>query len=392
MASLLIAVIYLCFISLGLPDSLLGSAWPVMQIEFGVPLSSMGIITMLISGCTIISGLFADRITRRIGTWGVTLISILLTVVGLFGFSFSPNFLCLCIFSLPYGLGAGAIDTVLNNYIALHYASRYMSWLHCFWGVGAIVSPYIMSFCLTRAFGWENGYRTVAFIQLGIAVIAAASLPLWRRRAAQDADEEKPLNLTFHEKFKVGGFPFILFAFFAYCAMEATCMTWASTYFVEAKNYSEEDAAAFASLFYIGMSVGRFLTGFITEKLGDRRLIRIGSAVALVGIITLALPLPPVVSLVAFVVIGLGCAPIYPAIVHSTPANFGRRNSQALMGLELSSAYIGFTFMPPLYGVIAGYFDAAFLPFYLMIFLAMHIVFMELLNRYVKRHPQESVK
>ncbi len=390
MASLLIAVIYLCFISLGLPDSLLGAAWPVMQIEFGVPLSYMGIVTLVISGCTVISGLVADRVTRKFGTWGVTVGSILLTAIGLIGFSFSPNFICLCIFSLPYGLGAGAIDTVLNNYIALHYSSRYMSWLHCFWGVGAIVSPYIMSFSLAKQYGWENGYRFVAYLQIAIAVITILSLPLWRRRAKEDEDRVEPANLTFKQKLKLGGVPYILLAFFAYCAMEATCMTWASTYFVEVKHYTEEDAAAFAALFYIGMTVGRFLTGFITEQLGDKMLMRIGAGVALCGIVILACPLPAVVSLIAFVVIGLGCAPIYPAIVHSTPTNFGKRNSQAVMGLELASAYIGFTFMPPVYGLIAGYLNAAFLPYFLMIFLVMHIVLVELLNHYVKHHPQDT--
>ncbi len=391
MATLLIAVIYLCFISLGLPDSLLGSAWPVMQIDFEVPLSYMGIVTMLISGCTILSSLFADKFTQKFGTWAVTLISILLTAVGLVGFSFSPNFIWLCIFGIPYGLGAGAIDAALNNYIALHYSSRYMSWLHCFWGVGTIISPYIMGFALTRGIGWGNGYRIVAVAQVAIALALAVSLPLWRnKKSAAEEEETQTASLTFLQKLKIGGVPFVLLTFFAYCALEATVMMWSATYLVNARGMDEETAAFFASMFFIGMTVGRFVTGFITDKLGDKRLMRIGAAVILFGIILLFLPFGTPLALVAFVIIGLGCAPIYPAIIHSTPSNFGRENSGAIIGLQMACAYIGSTFMPPVYGILANHIGAWCMPIFLLFFLILYVLLSELLNGYVRRHPHIS--
>ncbi len=385
MATLLISVIYLCFISLGLPDSLLGSAWPSMYPALGVSVSAMGIITMLISGCTIFSSLFADRVTRRFGTWGVTLVSILLTAVGLVGFSFSTHFAWLCVAAVPYGLGAGAIDAALNNYVALHYSSRYMSWLHCFWGVGTIVSPYIMGFALTRSYGWDSGYRVVAYVQIGIAVLMALSLPLWRRKPADGVDETSAPLLTFREKFRIPGVVYILLAFFSYCAMEGTVMVWSSTYLVEAGGMEEARAASFASMFFIGMTVGRFISGFITDRLGDKRLIRIGTAIAAVGVIMLFIPAGTTLSLVSLVVIGLGCAPIYPAIIHATPANFGRENSQAIIGLQMACAYIGSTFMPPVYGVIVDFLGAVYLPVFLLFFLVLFVVFIELLNGLVRR-------
>ncbi len=389
MATLLISVIYLCFISLGLPDSLLGSAWPVMQGDLGVPVSFMGIVTMVISGCTIVSSLFTDRIARRMGTWGVTLLSTLLTAVGLIGFSFSNHFAWLCVFALPYGLGAGAIDAVLNNYIALHYSSRYMSWLHCFWGVGAIASPYIMGFALSNAYGWDSGYRIVAYAQLGIAFITALSLPLWRRKKAASAEDETTLpTLSMKQKLSIPGVPFILLAFLCYCGLEATAMSWSSTYFVDAKGMDTALAASLASMFYIGMTVGRFISGFITDFLGDKRLMRIGACIALVGIVILALPFGQGVAIVAFLVIGLGCAPIYPAIIHATPDNFGREKSQAVIGLQMASAYVGATFIPPLYGLIVNHIHAVWLPLFLVIFLVFFILFSELLNHMVRKNKK----
>ncbi len=390
MASLLIAVIYLCFISLGLPDSLLGSAWPALHDSLGVPISYMGIVTMIVSGATILSSLFADKVTRRFGTWTVTLVSILLTVVGLVGFSYSTHFIWLCVAAIPYGLGAGAIDAALNNYVALHYSSRYMSWLHCFWGVGTIVSPYIMGFALTSAHGWDSGYRWVAVAQLVIAVVLAVSLPLWRRKSKTSVDETKLPTLTFREKFRIPGVYYILLAFFSYCALEGTVMIWSATYLVEAQGMDATRAASFASMFFIGMTVGRFVTGFITDMLGDTRLIRISVGVTLFGIILLALPFGEVVALIALVVIGLGCAPIYPAIIHATPANFGRENSQAIIGLQMACAYIGSTFMPPVYGMIVDFIGAEWLYLFLAVFLVLFVLFFELLCRLVRRRNRNA--
>lgn len=386
MAGLLLAVIYLGFISLGLPDSLNGSAWPVMHEELGVSLSSLGIVTMLISGSTIISSLVSDKLTRRMGTYLVTVMSVLLTCVGIMGFSLSTSFWMLCLFTIPYGFGAGAIDAALNNYIALHFSSRHMNWLHCFWGVGTVISPYIMGYCLTASAGWRGGFRTVGFIQLALFLVIVLSYPLWRNPPHLSEQEEvEPLKLTLFEKLKRPGAVFLLLSFFCYCAAESTVMSWASTYLVTAREVEESTAAKCGSLFFIGMTVGRFLSGFVSQKLGDRRLIRVGLGVAGVGILLLFLPLPLSVTIAAFVIIGLGCAPIYPAIIHSTPANFGAEVSSGMIGLEMACAYVGSTFMPPVYGLLAEHLSPAVLPLFLTVFLGLHLLFMELLYRKKRR-------
>ena len=270
MYSFLLALIYLAFISLGLPDSLLGSGWPVMHLELGVPISYMGIVSMVISGGTIVSSLMSDRLNRKLGTRIVTVLSIFLTVLALFGFSFSSRFWMIIIFAVPYGLGAGAIDAALNNYVALHYKAKHMSWLHSFWGVGTIVSPFIMGYALTNK-TWNSGCRIVGAIQLAIAILLLVTLPVWKVNKAADETEKKSVGLV--GALKIKGVPFLLTGFFAYCAAETTAMQWASTYFVEVKGISAERAATFASLFYIGITVGRFISGFITDKLGDRKMI-----------------------------------------------------------------------------------------------------------------------
>ena len=377
MYSLLLALIYLAFISLGLPDSLLGAGWPTMYGELGVPVSYMGIVSMVISGGTIISSLMSDRLTRKFGARVVTVVSVFLTAGALFGFSFSDRFWMLILFSVPYGLGAGAIDAALNNYIALHYSARHMSWLHCFWGVGAIVSPFIMSYALTSS-TWNDGCRIVGYIQLGIAALLLVTLPVWKINSKKtDAVEQK--NIGILGALKIKGVPFILIGFFAYCAAEATAMQWASTYFVEVKHISEAQAAQFASLFYIGITAGRFLSGFVSAKIGDRRMIIIGASVLTLGIILLVIPVTAAeLSLAGFVIIGLGCAPIYPSIIHSTPANFGAENSGAIIGIQMACAYVGSTFMPPLFGLIGSATDFAILPLYLIVFVVLMLVMTEL--------------
>ncbi len=307
MATFLLALIYIAFISLGLPDSLLGSGWPVMHAELSVPVSFMGIVSMVISGGTIVSSLLSDRLTHRFGTRIVTVGSVFLTVIALFGFSFADRFWLLIVFAVPYGLGAGAIDAALNNYIALHYKARHMSWLHCFWGVGTIVSPFIMSYALSDR-TWHSGYRIVGFIQLAIALLLLFTLPVWRVNADKTADAEKSIGLS--GALKIRGVPFLLIGFFAYCAAEATAMQWASTYFVEVKGISADRAAGLAALFYIGITAGRFVSGFVTDRLGDRRMIRIGTGILACGIALLLLPVGSyAVAFAAFLVIGFGCAP-----------------------------------------------------------------------------------
>ena len=377
MYSLLLAIIYLAFISLGLPDSLLGSGWPVMHTDFNVPISYMGIITMTISGCTIISSLLSNKLTHKFNTSIVTVGSVLLTAIALFCFSISTNFWMLLLWSIPYGLGAGSIDAALNNYVALHYSSKHMSWLHCFWGVGTIISPFVMSYSLATSI-WNTGYRIIAFIQFGIALVLFATLPLWKvnQSSNQSSTTEKSIGII--EALKIKGVPFLLLGFFAYCSAEATAMGWASTYFVEVKNISEQLAAAFASLLFIGLTIGRFLGGFLMDKLGDRKMIILGTILTICGIICLFLPFSNnSITLIGFIMIGFGFAPIYPCIIHSTPANFGAEHSGAIIGIQMASAYIGSTFMPPIYGILGKSIGFHIMPVFLLLFILLMIIMIE---------------
>jgi len=387
MISLLLALIYLAFIGLGLPDSLLGSAWPVMHIQLGAHFSQAGIVSMIIAGGTIVSALLSDRFTKRFGAGLVTAASVLLTASALFGFSNASAFWMLCIFALPYGLGAGALDAALNNYVALHYDAKYMSWLHCFWGVGAVISPYIMSYCLTQNMGWEAGYFTVSMIHVCIAVILFASLPLWTKQGGGiPAAEERGEVLSLKQVLRIRGVKLVLPAFFAYCAVEATTMLWASSYLVMHRGITEEIAAQYASLFFYGMTGGRFLSGFIADKVGDRNMIRGSVAVMLTGIIMVLLPVQAdQVCLIGLIIIGLGCGPVYPAIIHSTPYNFGASNSQAIIGVQMAGAYTGSTFMPPLLGLIARTTGIGVYPIYALVFAGVLLLMTELLNKTVDK-------
>lgn len=369
---LLLAVIYFAFISLGLPDSLLGSAWPMMRQELELPLSYMGGISMIISGGTIVSSLMSEKLSRILGTKIVTVVSVLLTATALLGFSKATDFWQLCLWAVPYGVGAGAIDAALNNYVAMHYSSRHMNWLHSFWGVGTIVSPYIMSYALTGG-TWQDGYRMVSYIQFGIAMILVLTLPLWRINGSGEGGKAtKALGIK--GVLKIKGVPSLLLAFFAYCAAEATCMLWASSFLEETRGAEPKEAAAFGALFFIGMTVGRFLSGFIAEKAGDHRMIYAGTVLALCGVICISLPVK-MFSLAGFIVIGLGCAPVYPCIIHSTPYCFGAENSQGIIGIQMASAYVGSTFMPPVFGMLAGYAGLKLMPVYLGIFLVLLLFF-----------------
>jgi fucose permease len=387
--SLLLVIIYLAFISLGLPDSLLGAGWPVMQAELNVPLSYAGIVTMIIAGGTIISSLFSDRLTKKLGAGLVTAISVMLTALALIGFSVSNRFYMLCLWAIPYGLGAGAIDAALNNYVALHYSSRHMSWLHCFWGVGATISPYIMGYFLTGGrLDWPLGYRTVGFIQIGLTVILFASLPIWKRNGIV-AGKEKTPPIGLAKTLKVKGVPYVLVAFLAYCGMEQTASIWASSYLVVYHGTDAETAARFASLFFIGMTVGRFLNGFAAGKLSDKQLIRIGMIISLSGVILMGIPVGTnVTALIGLVIVGLGCAPVYPSIIHATPYNFGKEYSQAIVGVEMAFAYIGSTFLPPLFGVIAEKINIGLYPVYLLFFGIIVLIMSEVLNKKVAPKPE----
>ena len=380
---LLISIIYLAFISLGLPDSLLGAGWPVMQVFFGVPISYMGIISMIMSGGTILSSLMSERLTKKLGTQHVTVLSIFLTAIALFGFSHSTEFWQLCAWSVPYGLGAGAIDAALNNYVALHYSAKHMSWLHCFWGVGAIISPYVMSFALAYA-EWSEGFRIVGILQIIIVVIMLITLPIWRINKEKTAVAEDSPTLGIKGVLRIKGASGFIAAFFSYCAAEATIMLWASSYLFQAKGLPEELAAALASLYYIGLTAGRFGGGFISDKLGDRKMIRIGTALAVFGLILLIMP-NDVVAFVGFVVTGLGCAPIYPCFIHQTPATFGADKSQAIIGTQMALGYIGWLIMPPLFGIIANHITINLLPIFCLIFFALQTVLSEGAWRRIKK-------
>lgn len=379
----LLVLIYIAFISLGLPDSLLGSGWPVMHTELGVPVSYMGIISMIISGGTVISSLLSDKLTKKLGTRIVTVASVFLTVIALFGFSFSSQFWMLIIFAIPYGLGAGAIDAALNNYVALHYKAKHMSWLHCFWGVGTIASPFIMRYALANR-TWNSGYQMVGFLQLGIAMLLLITLPVWK--VNQSASQKEAKSLGLFGALRIKGVPFLLIGFFAYSAAEATTMQWASTYFVEVKGISVDRAAGFASLFYIGITVGRFFSGIITDKLGDRKMILLGTGIFVCGIFCLCMPVSSyMLAFVAFLVMGLGCAPIYPCIIHSTPYNFGAENSGAIIGIQMASAYIGSTFISPIFGLIGNAVSFSILPIYLLVFVIVMITMVEMTFRITRK-------
>ena len=377
MYSLLLAVIYLIFVSLGLPDSLLGSGWPTMQVAFGVPSSYAGYVSMAISFMTIISALISPRMIRRFHTKWIVIVSILLTVFGLLGFSFSTSYAMLFLFVIPYGLGSGAIDASVNHYVANNYSGSVMNFLHCFYGVGAVISPNIMALALNKA-RWNEGYRWTAYIQMAILLVCILSLPLWKKNeSSTEAEEEAGAGIR--EAFKVPGVILTLIAFFAYCSGEATCFLWTSSYFAGVKEgLSDGLIASFGSLIFGGLMLGRLVSGVVSNKLGDRPLIRIGIIVEMIGIVLVMLPISHYLpAAIGFAVIGTGMGPVYPAIQHMAPANFGKRNSAAVIGLQMASAYVGSTFMPMVFGNLQQHIGIGIMPVYLLIFAVFNIGLLE---------------
>ena len=390
MGSLLLAVIYLIFISLGLPDSLLGSGWPTMQVYFGVPSSYAGYVSMTISCMTVISALLSPRMIRKFHTKWIVIVSIGLTVLGLLGFSAARQYWVLFLFAIPYGLGAGSIDAAVNHYVANHYPSSVMNFLHCFYGVGAVISPYIMSLALRLA-RWNEGYRWTSYIQLGILLVCVFSLPLWKQNETQ-AEEENRDSAGIKETLKVPGVIPTLIAFFAYCAGEATSFLWTPSYFAGTKaGLSDETIASFGSLVFFGLMLGRLISGFISNRLGDKLLIRIGIAVELLGILLVILPVQGyILAVIGFVVIGTGMGPVYPAIQHMAPSNFGKRHSAAVIGLQMASAYIGSTFMPMVFGHVQQAVGIGIMPIYLLLFALLNIGLLEIAYRKVKQYNSSS--
>lgn len=383
--SLLLAIIYVAFISLGLPDALLGAAWPSMRGELGVPVSYAGMISMIISVGTIISSLKSDDLTRKLGTGKVTAISVAVTAAALWGFSVSRSFVMLCVIALPYGLGAGAVDAALNNYVALHYKARHMSWLHCFWGVGASIGPYIMGACLTGGLSWNSGYRIISILQITLTAVLFATLFLWKSSIPEgNGSQEGQSGMKVKDLLKMPGAKAALSSFFCYCALEQTAGLWAASYMVLSRGVTAQAAAKWASLFYLGITAGRFVCGFITLKLDDKGMVRMGQAVAVAGIVLLALPLGQSLTGIGLVMVGMGCAPIYPALLHETPVNFGADKSQAIMGMQMACAYVGTMAMPPLFGMISDLAGIWLYPWYLFVIVTIMIIMVERLNRLPK--------
>ena len=386
MISLLLALIYISFISLGLPDALLGAAWPIMHPELGVPVSYAGFISLTVSAGTVISSLLSDRLTLKLGAGKVTAFSVGMTALALFGFSRSSCFWHLILWAIPYGLGAGSVDASLNNYVAVHYASRHMSWLHCMWGVGASVGPYVMGQALTGGLSWNSGYCYISIFQVCLTAVLLLSLPLWKNRNQETGGEKAAPRppLAFREILAIPGAKEIFIAFFCYCAAEQTAILWGSTYLVRHWGMEEERAAGFGSLFLVGITIGRFLNGFLTYKLADRTLIRLGQGIMLAGVLVMWLPIGSWTALAGLLLIGLGCAPIYPCVIHSTPEHFGEENSQAIIGVQMASAYVGVCLMPPVFGLIANHISVSTLPLYVGGITALMIIMCERLNRLEK--------
>lgn len=386
MFSILLVIIYLSFISLGLPDSLLGSAWPSMYGGLNVPVSYAGILSMIITGGTIVSSLFSDRLIKKTGTGVVTVVSVAMTAAALFGFSISHSFGYLCLWAIPYGLGAGSVDAALNNFVALHYKAKHMSWLHCFWGIGATAGPYIMGRCLTGGFGWNSGYRIISLLQLILTALLIFSLPLWKKQSSKSGEEQAAeKSLSVKELIRLPGAKPVLVSFFCYCSLEQAAGLWGSSYMVMERGVSADLAAEWISLFFLGITAGRFFSGFITMKLGDRDMIRLGQAAAVFGVICLLLPFGHSSLRLGFALLGIGCGPIYPSLLHATPENFGKEASQSIMGMQMACAYIGSTLTPPIIGMIAEHIGLKFYPFILLLIVFLMFTMVEMKNRNANR-------
>jgi len=383
MVTLLLIIIYIAFISLGLPDSMLGAAWPAIRSDFSLPIEGAGLISMIISGGTIVSSLISGKLIKKLGTGKLTLLSVFMTAVALFGFSISKNYLWLCIMAIPLGLGAGAVDSGLNNFVALHFSARHMSWLHCFWGVGATVGPIIMSAAISKKRSWHKGYLTVSIIQMCLVIILFAALPLWKKY--NDSEMENLEEESEKESiFKLSGIWPALIGFFCYCALESTAGLWGASYFVQIKAISPNVAAAWVSMYYLGITIGRFISGFITVKLKNTDLIRAGQIIIGIGAILLLIFDKPYINLLGLIFIGMGCAPIYPSMLHETPVRFGKNNSSRLMGIQMAFAYIGTTLVPPVLGLVFGKIGMGLYPVFILILMIIMFISSEKINNIVK--------
>ena len=395
MFSLLLFIIYLSFISLGLPDAVLGAAWPIIHEEFGVPISFSGSIYMLISCCTILSSLKSESLRLRFGTGKITAFSVLLTAVAIFGFSISPSLSVMLCFAIPYGLGAGSVDAALNHYVAVHYSGRSMNWLHCMWGIGAALGPYILGFVLQRGESWRSGYLVLSMIQAALTIVLFLSLGLWGKEEKDEKTEEKKTPMSFRQILSITGAKECLVSFFLYCAIEQTLGLWSGSFMVYSLKIEAKLAASFVALFYFGITFGRFLAGILAAKWQDEALILGGCGILFLGLVLLFCSMVPgqevklfgmelrqILVICALLLSGLGCAPIYPAIIHSTPRNFGAENTSALIGKQMAAAYIGSMSFPPFFGVLAKIFGTGLFPFFsAVLFFGMLFMYRNLLYK-----------
>ena len=395
MFSLLLLIIYLSFVSLGLPDAVLGAAWPIIHEEFGVPISFSGSIYMLISCCTILSSLKSESLRLRFGTGKITAFSVLLTAVAIFGFSISPSLSVMLFFAIPYGLGAGSVDAALNHYVAVHYSGRSMNWLHCMWGIGAALGPYILGFVLQRGESWRSGYLVLSMIQATLTIILFLSLGLWGKEEKKEKTEEKKTPMSFRQILSITGAKECLVSFFLYCAIEQTLGLWSGSFMVYSLKIEAKLAASFVALFYFGITFGRFLAGILAAKWKDEALILGGCGILFLGLVLLFCSMVPsqevklfgmelrqLLVICALLLSGLGCAPIYPAIIHSTPRNFGAENTSALIGKQMAAAYIGSMSFPPFFGVLAKIFGTGLFPFFsTVLFFGMLFMYRNLLYK-----------
>ncbi|MDU6984904.1 MAG: MFS transporter [Terrisporobacter othiniensis] len=385
MLTVLLVIIYIAFISLGLPDAILGSAWTMIYEDLNVPISYAGLVTMIITGGTIISSFFSGKMIKKFGTWKVTTFSVFLTAMGLLGVYFTPSFIWICLLAVPLGLGAGAVDSALNNFVANHYEAKHMNWLHCFWGIGATSGPFIMSFYLLKENGWRSGYATIGIIQSILVVCLLLSLPLWRKFEDSKEEEKKgSTSINVKTLLKLPGAKPTLIAFLCYCGIELTTGLWASSFLVFNSGLSAGLAAKWVSLYYLGITVGRFLAGFLSMKLNNKQMIRVGQLICLLGAVLLMIPFSNNFKLVGLILIGLGCAPIYPAMLHETPNKFGKDLSQEIMGIQMATAYVGSTIVPPLFGMLSKFSGFGILPGFLLIFIVVMLLSTERANKISK--------
>ena len=400
-ATLLLVVIYICFVGLGIPDSLFGPAWPVMSGEFGLPVSVAGLMTPYFCIFTVISSLFSDKLINRFGTGKVTAVSTMLTAVGLFGYSFAPSLWWIMIFAIPLGIGAGAVDAGLNNYVALHYTASHISYLHCFYGVGVTVSPVFMSLALSGGGDWHNGYRYAGIAQLCIAVMAILAVPLWgkvaeagRQSGTETADTDPadtPRTLSLHEQAKDAGIRWVWLIFAVAVTLEVLVGNWGSTFLVKIKGMDPAFAAAMTALYYFGLAAGRFFSGLLSRKLTAWRIIALSLAVWPLAVVFFVLPLPPAVAGVGLLFAGLGMGPLYPNLVYLTPRNFGRDVSQSVMGSQSASAYLGLLAVPPLFGLLVNRFGVGLYPPFLAGMYVLQLLAVVLFVRHLKKRGRFGV-